>query len=60
MSAADSLRRAASAIDDAKRRVRRLRHSEDEETASAARRVLRELEQAEADIQRAIRELSSN
>ncbi|HCW16872.1 MAG TPA: hypothetical protein DHL02_02700 [Achromobacter sp.] len=57
MAAEYSLRNALVAIEDAKRKLRRLRQNDDEEVVLNVRRSLRELENAESQIQRAINEL---
>lgn len=55
MSPERKLKQALDTINDAKTKLRRIRH--DEELGHTIRKVIRELEDAESDIERAIREL---
>lgn len=57
MAADYNLRNAVNAIEDAKTKLRRLRNNEDPDVARNVRRALNELENAEAQIQRALSEL---
>jgi len=57
MSAKISLQNALSAIDDAMRRLKRIRGDVPSDAESVIRRAIRELEDAETDVQNALRQL---
>lgn len=57
MPARSNLKRALSAIDDARTALNRARHTNDDEAASHIRRAINELDDAETKIKRAIRDL---
>lgn len=57
MSAKTSLQNAQSSIDDAKRKLKRMRSPENVQISNEIRRVIRELEDAEDSIDRALREV---
>lgn len=57
MSAETSLRNAQSSIDDVKRKLKRMGSQENVQISNEIRRVIRELEDAEDSIDRALREV---
>lgn len=57
MAAKASLRNALSSIDDAKRKLKKLRQSANVEIERDVKRVVRELEDAEDSINRALRDV---
>ena len=57
MSTKSTLRNALSNIDDAKRKLKRLRGPENEQIDYEIRRVIRELDDAESSVNRALREV---
>ena len=57
MSAKSSLSNALSSIDDAKRKLKKLRQSENAEIEREIKRVVRELEDAEGSINQALRDV---
>jgi hypothetical protein len=60
MIALTQLRNAQSAIEEAKRKLRRLKSHEDADVGRLARRAISELEDAESEIERALRALPRN